>query len=248
MMKGLLTAYLDDVSKYARSESMVHLIRHAVESAPFEAGKRIKFQGFGQSTYKSREIGEALKTLERAMLIHLVYPTTFTKLPIMSDLKKSPRLQFLDTGLLNYAAGLQENFFRYDDLHSFYQGIIAEHIVGQELMALDMNTPGKISFWVREQKQSNAEVDFVIPFRQLIIPVEVKAGKTGTLRSLHRFMDQVEHGYAVRLYAGPLQVTQSLTPGGKPYNLLNLPYFLTGKIYDYLQWFIDKAKFSKGII
>jgi predicted AAA+ superfamily ATPase len=238
--QGLLTAYLDDVSKYARSESMSHVIRHAIESASFEAGKRIKFQGFGQSTYKSREMGEALKTLERAMLIHLVYPATVTKLPIVSDFKKSPRLQFLDTGLLNYAAGLQGNFFRYDDLHSFYQGILAEHIVGQELMALDMNTPGKISFWVREQKQSNAEVDFVIPFRQYVIPLEVKAGKDGTLRSLHQFMDKVEHGYAVRLYAGPLQVTEALTPGGKAYKLLNLPYFLTGKIVDYLHWFIDE--------
>ncbi len=237
--QGLLTAYLEDVSKYARTPAMVEVIRHAIESAPFEAGKRIKFEGFGQSHYKSREMGEALRTLERAMLLYILYPATVTQPPITSDKKKSPRLQFLDTGLLNYFVGLQGHFFKFEDLHSFYQGTLAEHIAGQELMALDMDKPKKISFWVREQKQSNAEVDFVVQFREYVVPVEVKAGKSGSLRSLHQFMDRAPHPYAVRLYAGPLQKTESSTPGGKSYKLLNLPYFLAGKINDYLHWFIE---------
>lgn len=237
--QSLLTGYLDDVSKYARTPAMVEVIRHAVEAAPFEAGNRIKFQGFGQSNYKSREMGEALKSLERAMLIYLLYPVTVTQPPLLEDNQKSPRLQYLDTGLLNYAVGLQGYFFKFDDLHAFYQGLLAEHIVGQELTALDMNTDKRISFWVREQKQSNAEVDFVLPYKHYVIPLEVKAGKTGSLRSLHQFMERADHPYAVRLYAGTLQVTEASTPGGKPFKLLNLPYFLAGKIYDYLHWFIQ---------
>ena len=67
---------------------MDQIIRHAIESAPFEAGKRIKFHGFGNSNYRSREMGEALRILERAMLIYLFYPSTATKLPIIPDLKK----------------------------------------------------------------------------------------------------------------------------------------------------------------
>lgn len=237
--QSLLTGYLDDVSKYARTPAMVEIIRHAIEAAPFEAGKRVKFQGFGQSNYKSREMSEAMKSLERAMLIYLLYPVIVTQPPLLEDNQKSPRLQFLDTGLLNYAVGLQGYFFQFDDLHAFYQGLLAEHIVGQELMALDMNTDKKISFWVREQKQSNAEVDFVLPYKHYVIPLEVKAGKTGSLRSLHQFMERADHSYAVRLYAGELQVSEVSTPGGKIFKLLNLPYFLAGKIYDYLRWFID---------
>jgi predicted AAA+ superfamily ATPase len=238
--QGLLTSYLDDVGKYARTETMVEVIRHAIETSPFEAGKRIKFQGFGRSNYKSREMGEALKTLQRAMLIYLLYPATTSNLPIMPDFKKSPKLQFLDTGLLNYVVGLQGYFFQHEDLHSFYQGTLAEHIVAQELLGMDIHAPGKLSFWVREQKQSNAEVDFIVPYRQYIVPVEVKAGKTGSLRSLHQFIDRANHPYAVRLYAGPLQIADAQTPAGKPYKLLNLPYFLAGKLYDYLSWFIGE--------
>jgi predicted AAA+ superfamily ATPase len=237
--QSLMTGYLDDVSKYARNPAMVEIIRHAIEAVPFEAGKRIKFQGFGQSNYKSREMGEALRTLQRTMLLYLLYPSTVTEPPLTLDQKKSPRLQFLDTGLLNYFVGLQGHFFKFEDLHSFYQGTIAEHVVGQELLTLDMNRLNKPRFWVREQKQSNAEVDYLIPFEQHVVPLEVKAGKTGSLRSLHQFMDTAPHSYALRLYAGPLQETGATTPSGKTYKLLNLPYFLAGKVNDYLQWFID---------
>ncbi|MCP5051835.1 MAG: ATP-binding protein [bacterium] len=239
--QGLMTAYLDDVSKYARSPAMVDVIRHAIEAAPFEAGRRIKFQGFGQSNYKSREMGEALRTLERSMLLYLIYPTTVTEPPIKPDRKKSPRLQFLDTGLLNYCAGLQGHFFNFDDLHSFYQGTIAKHIVGQELMGLDADTPKKIAFWVREQKQSNAELDFVVPYRHYAVPLEVKAGKTGSLRSLHQFVDRSPHEYALRLYAGPLQISEVSTMEGKPFKLLDVPYFLTGKINEYIQRFVEET-------
>jgi len=238
--QGLLTSYLDDVSKYARNATMIEVIRHSIESAPFEAGKRIKFQSFGHSNYRSREMGEALRTLERAMLIYLLYPSTSTEPPIIPDLKKSPRLQFLDTGLINYFVGLQEYFYKAQDLHSFYQGVLAEHIVGQELLAINMSNPRKLSFWVREKKQSNAEVDFVVPFKQYVIPVEVKSGKTGTLRSLHQFINRSNHPYAVRLYAGPLAKTTAETPEGKPYTLLSLPYFLAGKIHDYMEWLTEE--------
>ena len=103
-----------------------------------------------------------------------------------------------------------------------------------------MNNPRKLSFWVREKKQSSAEVDFVVPFKQYVIPVEVKSGKAGTLRSLHQFINRSTHPYAVRLYAGPLAKTNTETPEGKPYTLLSLPYFLAGKIHDYMEWLIEE--------
>ena len=101
--QGLLTAYIEDVSKYARTPAMVEVIRHAIESAPFEAGKRIKFEGFGQSHYKSREMGEALRTLERAMLLYLLYPATAAQPPITADKKTmAERAQNLQDTFLNY--------------------------------------------------------------------------------------------------------------------------------------------------
>ena len=234
--QALMTAYQEDVVKYARNETAAQVVRHAIESAPYEAGSRIKFQGFGNSNYKSREVGEALRTLERAMLLKLVYPTTAVKPPAMANRKKSPRLQFLDTGLVNYRAGLQGSFFQYQDLHAFHQGRIAEHIVGQELFAAGIRDQAQLGFWVREKKQSSAEVDYLFPYQNLLIPVEVKSGKTGTLRSLHQFMDRADHAFAVRLYSGVLQIETTHTTKGKSFTLLNLPYFLAGRLMEYVKW------------
>ena len=105
-----------------------------------------------------------------------------------------------------------------------------------ELLAFNMKTSRKSSFWIREKKQSNAEVDFIVPYGRHLIPVEVKAGKVGTLRSLHQFIDKSDHPYAVRLYAGQLKKIQTATPKGKSFTLLNMPYFLSGKIKEYIDW------------
>lgn len=237
--QSLITSYQDDVSKYANTRTMTEILRFAIEAAPREAGKRIKFHGFGNSSYRSREMGEALRNLERAMLLHLIYPITNVEPPMMPDRKKSPKLQFLDTGLLNYVAGLQAYYLKSDDLQSFYQGILAEHIVCQELIAMEDSGFNTIAFWVREQKQSNAEVDFILPYKELLIPIEVKSGKSGTLRSLHQFVEKSPHPYAVRLYHGKMDLHEAETPTGKKYRLLNLPYCFAGKIYEYLDWFIN---------
>jgi uncharacterized protein len=236
---GLITSYKDDVSKYAHNSKEVTVLRHIIENAGFEAGKRITFEKFGNSPYRSKEVGDGLRTLERAMLIYLRYPTTNMSVPLMPNLKKKPRLQLLDTGILNYLAGLQAQYFEYSDLHSFYSGNLAEHIVSQELLATDSIELKKPIFWVRELKQSNAEVDILIQHNGKVIPVEIKSGKTGTLRSLHSFIDRSGVELAVRLYAGKIEVEKTKTPSGTPFTLLNLPYCFAAKISDYLEWMVS---------
>jgi len=71
---NLLLAYKEDVKKYARNEKMIEIIKFVIERAPFAAGKRIKFHGFGNSNYRSREMGESLRKLQRAMLLILSIP------------------------------------------------------------------------------------------------------------------------------------------------------------------------------
>ena len=218
---------------------MQKILRYFIDAAPQEVGNRIKFHGFGNSNYRSREAGEALRTLERAMLIYLIYPTTAIQLPLMVNSKKSPKLQFVDTGLINYFVGLQPQFFKFTDLHAIYKGIIAEHIVRQEVIASDFTNNRYPPFWVRESAASNAEVDLLVQHEGFIIPVEVKAGKIGTLRSLHQFIERSDHPYAVRLYGGPLDIIEAQTPSGRTYTLLNLPYFLAGKLKEYVAWFVE---------
>ena len=236
--ESLLVSYFDDVEKYAKSGSAVEYLRHAIRASFAEAGKRIKFQQFGNSSYKSREMGEALRTLEKALLIHLVYPQTSPVLPLAPDQGKSPRLQVLDTGMLNYFVGLQQEILGTEDLNSVYQGTVIEHIVGQELLARQYSALHGLAFWVREKTTSTAEVDYLFRYKEKLVPIEVKSGTTGTLRSLAIFMDMAPHNIAVRLYAGELLISAITTPEGKEVQLLNLPYYLVSEIDRYLDWMV----------
>ncbi len=133
--RNLFTSYKDDVSKYAKNSTQEQILRTFIEAAPLVTGKRITFEKFANTNYRARESGDALRTLERAMLIYLRYPTTATALPFLQDFKRKPRLQFLDTGLLNFKAGIQSSYLSNETLDSMYNGMIAEQIVGQELLA-----------------------------------------------------------------------------------------------------------------
>ncbi len=118
MYRKLWQAYKDDIEKYARNDSNKNIIRHIVETAPYEID-RIKFEGFGNSNYRSREVGEALRSLSLAKIIQLIYPTTSLIPPANGNLKRRPRLQFLDTGMLNNILSLQGEMINVKDLNDF---------------------------------------------------------------------------------------------------------------------------------
>jgi len=239
---SLISGYMDDVEKYAKSNAQILHLRHCIQSSFAQAGKRIKFEGFGNSAYKSREMGESLRTLEKALLMQLVYPSTTATLPMVPDIKKSPRLQILDSGLLNYFVGIQKEIIGTTDLNSIYQGTLIEHLIGQELLAFQYNTLSALHFWVREKKESTAEVDYLFQYEGMIIPIEVKSGATGTLKSLHSYMDIAPHNFAIRFYAGALNITNAITQKGKHYQILNLPYYLSSQIEPYIAWFSQIKK------
>jgi predicted AAA+ superfamily ATPase len=148
-------------------------------------------------------------------------------------------LQFLDTGLINHVLGIQAQMLGLQDLSSAHHGAIVPHLVTQELISINTTTNHKPNFWVREKKQSNAEVDLVYTHKGKVIPIEVKSGATGSLKSLHQFIEAADHPYAVRVYGGAFTVEKAVTPMSKPYILMNLPYYLGARIPEYISWFID---------
>lgn len=230
--------YKNDVEKYASNDSEVRVIKHIMNTAPLSLDKRVKFQGFGNSNYKSREVGECFRMLDDAKIIRLIYPTTDLIPPVQSDVKKSPRLQFLDTGLVNYSLGIQGQLLKMEELSAAFKGALIPHLVTQEIISIQDLTDQKPNFWKREKNQSSAEVDLVYPYEGKLIPIEIKSGATGSLRSLHQFVDAVDHSYAIRIYAGKLDVEETKTPAGKPYKLLNLPYYSGTQIEHYIAWFL----------
>jgi len=234
--ENLLTAYLDDVQKYARNELKAEALQFAIQNIFLEAANRIRFAGFANSNYKSKSMGEALRTLEKAMLLHLVYPATDNQLPAIPNQRKAPYLQTLDTGLMNFFSGLQANLIGTKDLHETYRGRVIHHWTGQMLLTLLHSPIDKLRFWVRDKKQSSAEIDFVWLQNSQLIPIEIKSGKAGRMHSLRQYMETATHDIAVRVYAGPLHVQTLTNTSGRSFQLLNLPYFLVELLPDYVEW------------
>ncbi|MDE0771308.1 MAG: AAA family ATPase [Salibacteraceae bacterium] len=245
--ESIWATYKDDVEKYASNKTDARVIKHIMNSAHLNLDQRIKFQNFGNSNYKSREVGEAMRNLHDARIIQLIYPTTAVEVPIQPDIKKSPRLQFLDTGLVNYELRIQGEMLALDDLSAAYKGAIIPHLITQELISLNTINYQLPNFWVREKAQASAEVDLVVQHVDKIIPIEIKSGKEGKLKSLHQFVERTNHPFAVRMYAGEFCVEQHQTPQGKkPYLLMNLPYYLGIKLHEYLELFVENYQLEKS--
>lgn len=226
----LLTGYSDDVEKYCENESMRNVIRHILTVGWNYAAERITFERFGNSPYRSREMGEAFRTLEKTMLLELVYPTTSCLVPLMGEPKRSPKLLWLDTGLVNFSAGVQNELIGITDINDAWRGRVAEHIVGQELLTSNNRFSHKRFFWVGSSSSSEAEVDFVIQYEGLIIPIEVKSGHNSKLKSLHQFMEKSSINLAVRFWGKPFSVDEVVTPNGKQFTLINVPYYYAGSL------------------
>ncbi len=200
------------------------------------AATRVTFRNFGNSDAGSREVIKAMQVLEQVWALKLVWPATSAIADNPVTEKKAPRIHMLDTGLVTYFSGIQQALCRVEDMTSLFEGQVARQAAGQELVP--PGAPPKFSFWVRNKSQSTAEVDFTLPYHDLLIPVVVKTGQAGRLRGLHRFIDEAPHPYAVRLSSEPVSVGQHTTLGGKKYFLLNLPYFLASRIREHLPGFI----------
>ena len=227
---SLILSFIDDVEKYAASSAQAVYIRHIIENVFTEGGTKVTFEKFGNSEYRSREMREAFRSLEKTMLISLVHPCISAEIPATPSLTRKPRLHVLDTGLINHARGLMGEIVFNQNIADTHRGIIAEHITGQELLASKFSISNKLNFWVRDKKQSSAEVDYLLPLNGKLIPVEVKAGNIGKLRSLHQFMNYAPHNIAVRVYQGEYLVQRATTMEGKEFTLLNLPLYLVHRI------------------
>lgn len=229
----LWQGYKEDTEKYAKNTTERKILSHILNYAHLEQD-RIKYNGFANSTYKSREVSEAFQALEMAKIIQIIHPITQTSYPPIPNLKRSPRLQYLDTGLLNYLLGVQADLIGVKDFSDFMRGKIIQHIVSQELIASQKQFNYKPFFWVREQHNSNAEVDIVYVYKNKTYPIEIKSGTKGRLRSLMLFIDESPLNIGIRLYSNTYSKEAVETLTKKPFQLLNIPYYHVTKIDEYL--------------
>lgn len=234
----LVQAYKDDSEKYVRGNKLTDVVRFVLSYGWAFSGETITLGNFANSGYKSREVGEAFRLLEKAMLLELIYPVSSTQLPIIPETKRMPKLIWFDTGLVNYQAGIRKEIIGSTDMVDSWRGHIAEQITAQELLTLDDRVGQHRSFWAKPN--NGAEVDFIFAHNSKLYPIEVKSGTNAHLRSLQVFMDSSGVNIAIRIWSKPYSVDKVKTIHGKEFTLINLPFYLIGNLRSVLDAVVEE--------
>ncbi len=237
---SIIDTYREDFPKYIGSRNMSR-IQSVFNFAARNVGAKVKYSQFSNQD-KAATIKADIELLCMAKVLSKVVHSHANGLPLQADMEeKIYKLIFLDVGLMNAICGLDWNTIsRMEETHLVNEGVIAEQFIGQHLLEMLSGSPNRqLNYWLREGRSSNAEVDYVVAIRGEIVPVEVKAGATGSLKSLHQFVGEKGGSLAIRFDTG-LPTSQTITTkirsGEKSvnvsYQLISLPLYLVERLPD----------------
>ncbi len=220
---SLLNTYRNDFGKYASFARHKYLQR-VFEKAPGLIAEHFKYSQIA-SDMQARDLKAAIETLQYAGLLYQVYASKASGLPLNALINhKKYKLLFLDIGLVKASSNLDIELMLNKDLMLVNKGNLAEQFVGQELLALTRPyNSGELCYWERDVKGSSAEVDYVINIGDQIIPIEVKSGKTGTLKSLNYFLENIIRDKMIGIRI-------SMQPLGFRNNILSIPLYMLSEL------------------
>jgi predicted AAA+ superfamily ATPase len=202
ILNDLILTYNDDFAKY-KNRVPASRLREVFLSIMEQTGNKFVYSHAAENTKH-----ESIKTaVELLIMAGLAYPVTHSSangIPLAAGLNhKHQKMIAFDTGIMQQALKLDiSKLYLGETLEQINRGSIAEMFVGLEIIkALPCNAPAQLFYWQREQRGSQAEVDYVIENGANIIPIEVKAGTRGAMQSLHQFIEEkkVERGIRTSL-------------------------------------------------
>jgi len=191
ILDELLSSIRMDFAKYRKRVPAIRL-QEVLNSAAFQAGSKFKYSNVGLEI-DARACKACLELLVQAGLVYKVYHTSARGLPLGAQInaRKFKTLLF-DIGIHQRLMGLDlaEHLIK-DKVQLINKGNLAEVFTGIELVAGSSPlVSDPLYYWHREKRASSAEVDYVIQKGGKILPVEVKAGTKGKMKSLYIFLEE----------------------------------------------------------
>ncbi len=235
IQSALITSIEYDFSKYGTRKQQEHL-RDVLHYVANNIGKKVKYVNVNRNV-PSGLLKDALLKLEMSRIIHLVRHTRSSDVPL-SRLQDNDVFKplFFDIGILSHISGVK--LMDINNLATAFEGALAEQFIFQELIACGVPySEQKLYYWMREAKNSNAEIDCLYQIGNQVYPIEIKAGKRGTLKSLHVFLAEKNRSTGIRFNTDIPSVGKELTARvnlqGKEeliYDLISLPLYLAGRL------------------
>ncbi len=231
---SIVNTYKDDFSKYARQSALINIHR-VFEYVPYAIGQKFKYVNVDPHT-QAREIRKAFDLLLKAQVIRRACHADGSGMPLRATMNERIfKPFFLDCGLVNHICGVRRISIESLTGKKFInEGKLAEQFIAQHLHRLSpANVSYPFTYWLREGRSANAEVDFLVQLNETIVPIEVKAGKSGSLKSLLQFMYQKKMTEAVRFDLNvptrqevDHQIRQTSSNKTVSFSMLSLPLYL----------------------
>lgn len=232
--RTIILNYQNDFSKYSqrtpldRLEKVFHFI-------PTHIGQKIKYSEI-DSELQSKSLRPALELLEKASVIRRIYHSDASGIPLsLGKSEKTFKSLFLDIGLVNYFLNFSYkeilNIYQNSnqDVHLLHKGLISEQFVGQEILTMDPFENRDLYYWLRDGRQNKAEVDYLLQRGLNILPIEVKFGKTGSIRSLLQFVKEKKSLQAVKLTLSPPQ-KEIRKQDDTEFSLISVPLYMASRL------------------
>ncbi len=226
----ITTTYQADFHKYS-DKADIHLLNQLVATIPLELGKKAIYARLARGK-RSEQVREALDLLELAKVVQRCYHSSAGGLPLAAQQKnKHFKLLFLDVGLIQSMLGISPAVVESTrEVNEIAKGSLAEQFIGQHLLYdRPMYEAPTIHYWEREVKHSTAEVDYLVPLQGQVLPIEVKSGHKGHMKSLQQFLTEKNYNRALRFSSGPLLLKNYDHTNAPNFRFLNVPHYLVGQ-------------------
>jgi len=196
----ILLTYKQDFEKYAKKR-LLDKIDIVFNAVPEHLGEKFVYKKIDPDM-RSYLYKEALDCLKKAGIIYTAFHSSGQGVPLaMGKDSKHFKVFFFDIGLAQRLLGLDLQSWILTPLNIKHAGAIAEQFVSQEYIAYtSIKNPAELYYWHREARNSNAEIDFLFLINGNVVPIEVKSGKSGHLKSLHLFLESHPHSdYGIKI-------------------------------------------------
>jgi len=200
MLDDMLLAFQDDFAKYRRRVPLARLAE-TFRSVAGQAGVKFVCARVSRDT-KSIAIRDALEMFVKAGLVLKTRHTAANGIPLGAEIDETAfKAVLADLGLHQRLLGLDlKELVTLDDASFANRGSLAEVYATLQLAShSSMRHRPELYYWHRDAPNASAEVDFVLQHGDRILPVEVKSGVRGSMKSLRLFMSEKHVNKGVRV-------------------------------------------------
>lgn len=213
-LQNILNAYTLDFSKHVENSDVpkINYIWSSLPSQLARENKKFLYQTIKPGA-RAREYENALPWLINAGLLYRVYCSSKPSLPLSAyDDLSAFKIYMHDVGLLRRLSNLDTGAIAQGNrLLTEFKGALTENFVLQSLVQQFEGVP---RYW---KSENTAEVDFLVQYENMIVPIEVKADENVKSKSL---------AFYRKTYNPELSIRYSLRNLKRDDGLINIPLFM----------------------